>query len=1615
MPRSSILLVALAVLIGMLTACPARAQETVNTLIDRGFVAHWLVCGPFKSDVPGGILGALKSEAPVLGETDFMATASGIARIRPQHLMRIPTAEGGEAIWQQAGTPESELDLKPFFPASPDGVAYAAFYANAAQSTAIFLDIQSPLGVRLWANGFPLKEYEPGPFEEAGVTQVVVPMRPGLNLVVMEVPGADYDELARALGMNTQQLTASAMANRPRLRKTSGFALSVRIRPALPLGKFYVVPELEDAGTFSGGPGDERQDTWLTFYNPQEAFTEPIDVIVSTPGTSLPDLIEVEPIDPQSAFRVPVAVSIQSVPGGEALSVSVRLHSGGAEAAFTDALVIRPGTDKPGIVRVITGHTQEDGVVAPTDSERLDATRNQILTWREASGYGFDLRHAAAWYQSFVALSDLRDELLTAVQQGGVTVRSTYAPVDERIAGGPLLWRNLQMGMGMAREILQSTPPQHLPWDGPGIAPQTPHLLRYAALKGFISNADAAGLPPLARMLDLSGDSTYHRHKVSTASPGSVSDLQEMVAVQRRELLGLGIPTDVMVLKNVVTPPEPFYRGSVANLARAFPRIVLNDGGGAAFLEELEALEEPVQQALPPSTVYLNQGMPGDLLAWSALKQAHARTARQLLAAEALASIASLQGADYPHGAMDLANRQLAFYSSPEFLAAPEARDDALDVLAGYREVAELTEDTARRSLEYIASKINTAGVAPLNQGAFEGVVVFNPTGQTATLAVDVMLPAGGSGNFTLLDAAGTTLPHVVEAYQRAPLLAFVAEDVPSFGYKTYFVKQEGSPSKAVEGADLQIENDSLALFVDPDTGAIASLKDKRSGRELRGGLLNQILLLGEDETKNQEGRELWTSPAPEALPKPSRIVSQQTAFRESIIVTTEVGGGTVEQRYTLNAGQPWVSCETRLSDVRLDDTAAFASFQFPDAGRSFMIGERFGAVLGARGQGDSTLRTHGSDIPGVTVSYPAHGWAAIAPGEVIQVGTDGVVPWEPVVIVHGADPILVGAARELQAALYARAIPSVLQLDQPVKPDFLWTDGTLEMDSNDYLAKGYHMRVVIGSPDQNTFCKGVLNQLSADAAAAFAERITQGARILMEDTRVPEGIAPVPTLVVAGITPTQSAALAGAITKALAAGQRFLLPPSASLIRQPSPEPESGAAISFPGSMSVSQQRDGRLLLGLAHRSGLEDSSTGARLARLMGDLIFTYAIHPFEGDWRSADVPGLATVAGVTARTVMTGIHPGSLPASQSFIGISSPGLRIDGLRPAGFPQATNSREIFHPRNGYALLAWESVGQPWRGTLSSAGGFLEAGRADVYDRSTAPLAVANGQVPFEARSFEFQPLWLLPADKARRDPLANLGRDADPQGVIHTRYWEERRGAAPQQNLPLGVQFRGSLEGKTPVLEVVVSNHLTDTPVEGMAILSGSSGVTFGPQQFFFSLTPGRQHVEPVEVAFVGTDEEDRAMAVEASFERQTYRDVIMASEAPYGLVLSRNGAQLRVELRNDSGIHAQGYLDLIASPNHWSEFQNHPPVTVMPRRASVSVPPYKAQTIIFTLSDPDAMLEACVKLSANGRVLYQFFDATEKAGPDARSGVPAEPVATADPAPADATPVPPPPRRR
>ena len=191
----------------------AESQESIDTLLERGYVASWLVCGPFEPDVPGGIIAAVSDNRRPLGSKDYMAPEGGIARIRPQALMEI-RSDQGNAIWQRARAEDASLDLSPFFPNEAEGVSYAAFYVECDGPREVYADLQTPLGARVYLNGFPLREVYPAPVTRAGVDRFIISLRTGVNLLVFQVPGATFDGLARAAGLEVGDFIAAAKYSR---------------------------------------------------------------------------------------------------------------------------------------------------------------------------------------------------------------------------------------------------------------------------------------------------------------------------------------------------------------------------------------------------------------------------------------------------------------------------------------------------------------------------------------------------------------------------------------------------------------------------------------------------------------------------------------------------------------------------------------------------------------------------------------------------------------------------------------------------------------------------------------------------------------------------------------------------------------------------------------------------------------------------------------------------------------------------------------------------------------------------------------------------------------------------------------------------------------------------------------------------------------------------------------------------------------------------------------------------------------------------------------------------------------------------------------------------------
>ena len=195
-------------------------------------------------------------------------------------------------------------------------------------------------------------------------------------------------------------------------------------------------------------------------------------------------------------------------------------------------------------------------------------------------------------------------------------------------------------------------------------------------------------------------------------------------------------------------------------------------------------------------------------------------------------------------------------------------------------------------------------------------VVIFNSLSRERTDLVRLHSKGFGFGNYsdftdkplTLIDTQSgrvvpfqivelespqAPVPYAAEQYARGQFnrselfeLAFVAEDVPPLGWKTYRLEpsKEGAsfPSSIVVG-DGSLENRFFKITLDPNTGAIASIYDKQLKREIvdkhAPHKLNQLVVR-------------WTKSGDKESPVKAAIhKGQDGPIYGSLVVSTAAGG----------------------------------------------------------------------------------------------------------------------------------------------------------------------------------------------------------------------------------------------------------------------------------------------------------------------------------------------------------------------------------------------------------------------------------------------------------------------------------------------------------------------------------------------------------------------------------------------------------------------------------------------------------------------------------------------------------------------------------------------------
>ncbi len=207
------------------------------------------------------------------------------------------------------------------------------------------------------------------------------------------------------------------------------------------------------------------------------------------------------------------------------------------------------------------------------------------------------------------------------------------------------------------------------------------------------------------------------------------------------------------------------------------------------------------------------------------------RSEENVLNAEKFASLASLFGRPYPQSEMELTWKNLLFDHFHDIMPGSGIAVNYLDAKRNLEDVDRAANEVTTASLREIAAHVNT-------EGDGVPVMLFNSLSwpRTSVTEIEAQLPAP-TQQVEVVDARGkvaeSQLLSLDSATHRARLL--LLSSTPSMGYETYFVRvatKAPAVHSSLKATPDTLENEFLRVKIDPQSGCMTSLFDKRTNTE---------------------------------------------------------------------------------------------------------------------------------------------------------------------------------------------------------------------------------------------------------------------------------------------------------------------------------------------------------------------------------------------------------------------------------------------------------------------------------------------------------------------------------------------------------------------------------------------------------------------------------------------------------------------------------------------------------------------------------------------------------------------------------------------------------------
>ncbi len=211
----------------------------------------------------------------------------------------------------------------------------------------------------------------------------------------------------------------------------------------------------------------------------------------------------------------------------------------------------------------------------------------------------------------------------------------------------------------------------------------------------------------------------------------------------------------------------------------------------------------------------------------AAIKKNNRRSEVELSITEKLASIASLFGFEYPKDKIKQAWKLVLTNQFHDILPGSGINPIYRDAIEFYKKAYKILGKVKKKASSALLSRIDTE---------VEGkpLVVFNPLSWTRTDFVQIRLDEEEGTQWCVRDDKGNVVPSEVVVDEDGVKIGFIAEKVPPVGYKVYsLVKGKSCKVKTdLKASGYVLENSFLRIEVNPETGNIRSIYDKRLGKE---------------------------------------------------------------------------------------------------------------------------------------------------------------------------------------------------------------------------------------------------------------------------------------------------------------------------------------------------------------------------------------------------------------------------------------------------------------------------------------------------------------------------------------------------------------------------------------------------------------------------------------------------------------------------------------------------------------------------------------------------------------------------------------------------------------